>query len=223
MGLAEQLTRIIPADISGVGITGTTAVLGRLTADQSDFRFIAQVTNHSARRQCFIDTKTFDFVDTAGAVKSAIVQEFISGSVGQLKDEIMCTSTCLDMGETGYLLSLPSGVPKFDAVASVRIRLTAATSDWVAPPLKILPVAYDSPACNKPFTITVANQGTVGGTLNGLSRVVFFDEAGTLAFWEFLSSGTSTSNHPPNLGPAKLTTWFQTAAATCGPAVPRAY
>lgn len=199
----DKLTRIVPSDISGVGITGTTAVLGRTTAAATDFHFLAQVTNHGTRRQCFIQTKTFDYLNAAGAVVSTNGEEFVTGSVGQLKDGIMCTDSCLDAGETGYLLALPNGTATIDAVASVRITLTSSTSDWVSPPINIVPVSYDSPARDKPFTVTVANQGTIAGTVNNLSWVVFFDDAGTPAYWDFLLSGTITGSKPHDLGPGE--------------------
>ncbi len=77
----DQLTRIIPADISGAGVTGSSGVLGRVSTTSQLYRFLAPVTNHGTRRQCFLQTETFDFLDANGAVLNAHTTEWVTGSV----------------------------------------------------------------------------------------------------------------------------------------------
>jgi hypothetical protein len=101
------------------------------------------------------------------------------------------------------LLALSSGTVTIDSIASVRVTLSSSPSSWEPPKTGIVPVAYDSPGRDKPFTVTVANQGPVLGTVAGLSRAVFFDVNGTPAYWDFLLAGTLTASASRDLAPGE--------------------
>jgi len=195
----DQLTRVIPATIDGSDITGTSAILGRWTATSDSYMFLAPVTNHRNRRQCFVQTSAFELLDSAGVPIGTNLEEFVTGSVGKLKDGSMHTATCLDVGETGYLLDLLLQ-PDFAAVASARVTLTSSTSEWVAPETAIVPVSYSAPARDKEYTVTIANQGPVTATVNQ-STAIYFDETDTPAFWDFLSPTNDSNNTPYDLAP----------------------
>jgi len=201
----DQLTREIPLNLSGLGITGTSAVLGRQFATSVFYRFIAPVTNHGGRRQCFINTVTFDLLDTAGAVIGTPVSEFVTGSVGKLKDGSMHTNSCLEVGETGYLLSLLGANPAYPDVASARISFTSSESEWVAPATTVIPMAYSAPVRDKAYTVTIANQGPAIATVS-MSKVLYFNETNTPAYWGFLEIGTETNHSPYDLAPGATTT-----------------
>jgi len=199
---ADQLTRIIPAQISGAGITGNLAILGRTTTTWTDYRFLAEVTNHGTRRQCLLVSGTFEFLSAAGAVLGKHPEEWVKGSVGKLKDNGTSTDTCLDVGETGYLLGLTDGT-KLEDIASVRIVMSASPSEWVAPTTSVVPIAYRAPARDQEFTVTIANQGAAAARISSMSTVVFFDDAGTPAYWDFLLPGTMTQSTPHDLAPGQ--------------------
>jgi hypothetical protein len=160
---------------------------------------IAPVTNHGRRRQCFILANTIELLDAAGATLGTTPEDFVTGSVGKLKDGTLHTATCLDVGETGYLLDDLS-TPDFAAVASVRLTLTSSASDWVAPETAIVPISYSAPARDKEYTVTIANQGPVTGTVN-MSTAIYFDDTDTPAFWDFLSPNTDINTTPYDLAP----------------------
>jgi hypothetical protein len=197
---AVNLTRVIPITVSGSDIAGTSAILGRLTATSDVYSFIAPVTNHGNRRQCFIQTVTFDLLDDAGATIGTQPNGFLTGSVGRLKDGTMHTDSCLDVGETGYLLELFGADPNYEAVASARITLKSSDSDWVAPETAVIPISYSAPVRDKSYTVTVANQGPVTATVNQ-GMVIYFDDTGTPAYYNFLTSGGITHSSPYNLAP----------------------
>ncbi len=196
---SDKLTRVIPAAIGGSDVTGTAAVLGRWSATSTSTMFIALVTNRGSRRQCFIQTSTYELLDSTGATLGTNPEMFVTGSVGKLKDGSMYTATCLDVGEAGYLLDLPV-TPDFGAVAGARITLTTSTSDWVAPETAIIPVSYAASARKQEYTVTVANRGAVTGTVN-MGTAIFFDDTDTPAFWDFLSPGTDINVVPYDLAP----------------------
>jgi len=197
---AGTITRMIPATVSGSDITGTSAILGRQTATSDVYTFIAPVTNHGGRRRCFVQEATFDLLDGAGATIGAQPNGFVTGSVGKLKNGTMHTATCVDVGETGYLLELFAAQPDFAAVASARITLTSSDSEWVAPETAIVPISYSAPVRNKEYMVTVANQGPVTGTVN-MSTAIFFDDTDTPAYWGFLYSGSAIKSAPYDLAP----------------------
>jgi hypothetical protein len=196
---SAQLTRVIPASIGGSDMAGTAAVLGRWSATSDSYMLIVPVTNQGSRRQCFIQTDTFQLLDATGANLRTPPEDFVTGSVGKLKDGIMHTATCLDVGETGYLLDDLS-TPDFAAVASMRITLTSSTSDWVAPETAIVPISYSAPARDKEYTVTIANRGPVTGRVN-MSTAIYFDETDTPAFWDFLSPNTDINAASYDLAP----------------------
>jgi hypothetical protein len=90
-----------------------------------------------------------------------------------------------------------------DTAASVEITLTSSSSDWVSPQTGIVPIAYTSLSRDKPFTVTVANQGPVKGRVEVMSRVIFFDDTGNPAFWDFLYSGHVTLSTTHDLAPGE--------------------
>jgi hypothetical protein len=196
---ASNLTRVIPAAISGSDMAGTSAILGRWSATSDSYMFIAPVTNHGSRRQCFIQTDTFELLDATGATLRTPPEDFVTGSVGKLKDGSMHTATCLDVGETGYLLDDLS-TPDFATLASVRITLTSSTGEWVAPETAVVPISYSAPARDKEYTVTLANQGPATATVN-MSTAIYFDETDTPAFWDFLSPNTDINTTPYDLAP----------------------
>jgi len=196
----SQLTRVVPITVSGSDLAGASAVLGRLTATSDVYSFIAPVANHSGRRQCFIQTVTFDLLDNSGAVIGSQPNGFLTGSVGKLKNESMHTDSCLDVGETGYLLELFAATPDYAAIASARITLKNSDSDWVAPETAVIPISYSAPVRDKSYTVTVANQGSVTATVNQ-GMVIYFDDTDTPAYYNFLYSGAVTHSSPYDLAP----------------------
>jgi hypothetical protein len=194
------ITRVIPATIGGSDITGTSAILGRQTATSDAYVFIAPVTNRGGRRQCFVETVTFDLLDSDRAALGPNLHCFVTGSVGKRKDGTMHTATCLDVGETGYVLELLAAQPDFAAIASARITLTSSADDWVAPATAIVPVSYSAPVRDKAYTVTVANQGLVTGTVN-MSTAIYFDDTDTPAYWDFLYPGSAIKIAPYDLAP----------------------
>ena len=196
----DSLTRVIPIRVGGADITGTSAVLGRQSAISDPYTFIAPVTNQGGRRRCFVKTDTFDLLDGAGATIGTVTGDFVTGSVGKLKNGSMHTSTCLDVGETGYLLELLAW-PAFASIASARITLTSSESEWEGPALAVVPVSYHAPVRDKAYTVTVVNQGSVVATVNSLSTALFFDDTDIPAYWGFLYSGSVTGNAPHDLDP----------------------
>jgi len=196
----DKLTRTLPADVSGAGVTGTMAILASTSTTSSSYRFIVPVTNHSTRRQCFLVTETFELLDAAGVVLSTHSEEWVTGSTGKLKDNSMCTDSCLDVGESGYLLGLSDGTP-LESIASLHITLSASTSEWGVPPTSIVPIAYSAPDRNKAYTVTVANQGTVAASVSDISSALFFDDTGMPVYWDLLLSGTITGMSPHTMAP----------------------
>ena len=128
---ASQLTRAIPITVSGSDITGTSAILGRLTTTSDVYSFIAPVANHGGRRQCFIQTVIFDLLDNSGVTIGSQPNGFLTGSVGKLKSGSMHTDSCLDVGETGYLLELFGATPDYGPSPARASRSKARTATGV--------------------------------------------------------------------------------------------
>ena len=197
---ADRLTRVIPITVRGSDLTGTSASLGRQTATSDVYSFIAPVTNHGGRRQCFIQTVTLDLLDSAGATIGTQPNGFLTGSVGKLKGGSMHTDSCLAVGETGYLLELFGAAPDYAAVAHARITLKSSDSDWEAPETAVIPVSYSAPVQDQSYTVTVANQGPATATVNQ-GTVIYFDDTDTPAYYNFLYSGGVTHSAPYDLAP----------------------
>ena len=61
-------------------------------------------------------------------------------------------------------------------------------------------MSYSAPVRNKEYTVTVANQGPVTGTVN-TSTAIFFDDTDTPAYWGFLFPGSAIKSAPYDLAP----------------------
>jgi hypothetical protein len=194
----ELLTRVIPLIVEGSDLTGTHAILARKSATSDSFQLIAPVTNSGNRLRCFVQADPLELLDTAGTVVYTRPGVFLKGQVGKLKSGSMHTGTCVGVGQTGYLLELLSR-PAVESIASARITLTSSESEWETPIALVVPVSYDAPARDKPFTVTIVNQGPITARVSGLSRTIFFDATDTPAYWGYLYSGSSLSNSPHDL------------------------
>ena len=196
----DQVTREIPITVSGLDIRGTTAILSRISGFTESYDFIAAVTNYGIRRQCLIQITTFDLLDGNGVVIGTRITDFVTGSMGRVKDGIIYTMTCLGPGETGYLLDLFGASIPYASVASARITLKSSDSEWLEPETSVVPLSYHAPTPDKSYTVTIANQGPVTATVEK-GKVLYFDDTGIPTFFNFLVNGTLANNSAQDLAP----------------------
>lgn len=191
-----QMVRSVPVTASGAGFSATTLYIGRRSTTATMDYLAIPVTNTSGSLRCFVKATTYTI--NAGAITEDHSGSYISGSVGVSSSSSVYTASCLQPGETAYLLDL-SDNDIFSTAAGATIALTFSTSSFEQPAAKAIPQSYTFAAGVN--TITVKNVGTAAADLSGgFHETVLLDADGKPMFWTFLDAATGTILQPGATG-----------------------
>lgn len=206
LDLPSKLTRQVPATVTGPDMTGDLAYLGRFSATSDSGTLMVPVANQGSRWRCFIEATTYELLDASETSLGTPVLTYLRGSVGRGSTSGTHTNTCLEPGGTGYFLGTISSAA-FTSLASVHLVLTSANNDYLAPQTSVVPLSYAASERDKPYTITIANQGPLTATSIG-GYAVYFDASNVPANWGYLQMvrPSGTSNVQVDLAPGATAT-----------------
>jgi len=188
---------------------------GYLLADTFDpyyVYFVVPVRNLGSTRHCFVGITdgSYQWSTASGSAPVALMNSYVTGSVGEVSPTGLYTETCLAPGETGILFDIEMSTDQSDLFTpTVQIAMALNTSfDGTAPPAALVPQSYSD--ANGMLTVAFKNVGTGQAEINRSGPYVLLDSGGLPTAWSFLDempsglldvgqSGTATAT-PTNCG-----------------------
>ena len=171
-----------------------------LTSLSSDFVYVMiKVNNISSNLHCFIKASSIDYLDAANNILTFDSLDYVEGSLGVGVGSIITTSTCLNSGESGYLLLIDSSDNLFANSTKIRINnITTSPSSFSPSPVTLLPVSYETyPSLIYDFKLkaSVKNTSTTNAKLDTISfsKFVLLDTKGDALGWGFTSGPDGVS------------------------------
>ncbi len=167
--------------------------------DQSTL-LLTQVTHVGAEPQCFIEVDGLSFVDEAGTPLEPAEQSWVFGSVGDVgrTGQPLYTDTCLDTGETGYILQVINSDAQgraYDRVAEVRFGWTPNAHSPVRTPEAAVQAQRYEALPGGEVRVHFLNTGSRPADLtNHFTRILLLDDAGSPLFWGFAMDAFSPAD-----------------------------
>jgi hypothetical protein len=182
------------------------------TLDSSYVYFVVPVRNLGSTMHCFVGITdgTYQWNTASGPAPVALMNSYVTGSVGEVAPTGVYTETCLAAGETGILFDIEMSTNQSDLFTpTVSISMALNTSfDGTAPPAALVPQSYTD--ASGILTVAFKNVGTGQADINMNGPYVLLDSGGLPTAWGFLTemptglldvgqSGTATAT-PTNCG-----------------------
>jgi hypothetical protein len=206
---ASSLRRTVPVNVATplAGITIGEAYLLRTTATDETAYLVVSVKNTGTGYPCFLEAKTYRWLDANNQILNTTNGPYVTGSVGSVSSTID-TDTCLAAGETGYLIEIElasNGAALYSAVTSIDIGLES-TATGTVPAQKLVPSRYDVGTCAAGRTTRI--QAPAAGAELGLGTaqssgtlapLVYLDDGGLPVGWSFAHQPQASNLEPGSL------------------------
>jgi hypothetical protein len=203
---ASSLRRTVPVTVATplAGITVGQAYLLRTTATDETAYLVLSVKNTGTGYPCFLQAKTYRWLDANDQILNTTNGPYLTGSVGSVSSTID-TDTCLAAGETGYLIEIElasNGAALYSAVTSIDIGFES-TAPGTVPAQKLVPSRYDVGTCAAGRTTRIQAPASgaelaLGTSLSAetLAPLVYLDDGGLPVAWAFARQPQSTNLEP---------------------------
>lgn len=172
-----------------------TVYLTRISASSEYGSLIAEITNTGSSPRCFVKATNITYYSVDAAL--ATTSSYAVGSVGKTSSGTM-TDTCLDAGESGYLIDIEapdSTTGRFwSDVVRVEIESLSTSSSALEPHGGRLKaeIYTISGGTVQAMHVTGQNHGSITLYPTTYSYYVMLDGAGDPVEWAFLQSGSDS-------------------------------
>jgi archaellum component FlaG (FlaF/FlaG flagellin family) len=173
--------------LTGAGFESSVAYLARTTVGSTYSLITIPVKNTGTTLVCFVYA-TFKVFGSSGALLATFTP-LVTGSVGYGGDPTVYTDTCLQPGESGFLLDFDD--LQLDLFTNARSATLTITADKIAAyrlsSSVVQATAFVNSVSTGIETITVKNIGTVTANLSAVgSTVILLDANYYPLYWDFL-------------------------------------
>jgi hypothetical protein len=172
------------------------AFLTRISTSSEYGSLIVELTNNGSSAKCFVRAEEISYRSSDATIVTEAFA-YISASVGRTASGTF-TDTCLDSGETGYLIDIQAPVsttnPFWTDVESVEIgSLSTSDPEVTDPGAELIPTGYSVAETSlQTLTVTGKNGGNVPLYPGAYSLYILLDDAGDPLEWGFLDSTSDT-------------------------------
>ncbi len=173
-------------------LTMGSAYAMRDTTDETYIEIGFVVTNVGPTSLCFAMLEGFRLKDAMGAdlIEPPMYPPFVQGSVAML-DSSLWTDTCLQPGETGWVLDIegsPGGLALYAPLAAIEFQYDIPDFLNDLPGPRVVPDGYTvSDDGFETVCFTNVGQGQAAMTAQTFSKFVALDDTGAPLEWEFLT------------------------------------
>lgn len=158
------------------------------TLDPYYVYFVVPVRNLGSTMHCFVGITdgSYQWNTASGSAPVALMNSYVTGSVGEVSPTNVYTETCLAPGETGILFDIEMSTDQSDLFTpTVAISMALNTSfDGTPPPAALVPQSYSD--ASGVLTVAFKNVGTGQAEINMNGPYLLLDSGGLPTAWGFL-------------------------------------